>query len=110
MTEGSMRESLNVQGDKTHHIPLLLLLIKQFTRLPHRHADKRILPSASLLMLLPLIATTEHLERLHCGSGSHAFAVVLLSSASATAVHLLMSLHGALLVEVFVGVGLLVAA
>ncbi len=39
----------------THHIPLLLLLIKQFTRLPHSHTDKRIL-SALLMLLLALIA------------------------------------------------------
>lgn len=103
-------------GKTTHDIPLLFLLIEQFTRLAHGHADECILPSPSLLMmLLPLIPTAEHLERLHRGAGSHAFAVVLLlsslsSSAAAATVHLLMSLHGALFVEVFVGVGLLVAA
>ena len=105
-------------GKTTHDIPLLFLFIEQFTRLAHGHADERILPPSSslslLMMLLPLIpTTTEHLERLHGGARAHAFAVMLLlsslSSPSAT-VHLLMSLHGALLVEVFVGVGLFVAA
>lgn len=100
-------------GKYTHDIPLLFLLIEQFTRLAHGHADERILPSPSLLMmLLPLLPTAEHLERLHRGARSHAFAVMLLLSSlsSPSAVHLLMSLHGALFVEVFVGVGLLVAA
>lgn len=106
------------KGENTHDIPLLFLLIEQFTRLAHGHADERVLPSPApsllMMLLLPLIPTTaEHLERLHRGARSHAFAVMLLLSAlssPSSAVYLLMSVHGALLVEVFVGVGLLVAA
>ena len=100
-------------GRKTHHIPLLLLLIEQFTRLPHGHTDKRIL-APLLLMLLALIAAAaagEHLERLHSGACAHCLAVVLSSSSTtATTVYLLVSLYSPLLIKVFVRVGLFVAA
>lgn len=90
---------------------MLTLLIKQLTRLGHRHPDERILSSArtaamsarhSPMLLLSARATNKHLQRLHRRARPDRLRAMLLIAA-AWSVHRLMRMHHLPFIDIGVG-------